>query len=55
MGSKEHVFVLVKGKNGQLEKREVKQDSSHHKITDNMKRKFEEGVRFNKRYGKPLE
>lgn len=49
--TKQHLFVLVQGKNG-LEKREVKQTSSHAKLTERMARKLEEGIRYNQRVEK---
>lgn len=48
---KEHVFIMVQGKNGP-ERREVKQTSSEHKITDRIKNSFETAVRRKARFDK---
>lgn len=44
---KEHVFVVVMGKNGP-EKREVKQQSSTYKITDKIKHNYDLALRRKK-------
>lgn len=45
--TKEHVFVIVKGKNG-LERREVKQTADYHKLTDKLKSRYEISSRAKK-------
>lgn len=45
--TKEHLFVMVKGKNG-LERREVKSTRSDYKIAEKLKRTYEQGKHFNR-------
>lgn len=49
INSKEHVFIMVMGKNGP-ERREVKQQSSTHKITDKIQKDYETAIRRTKRF-----
>lgn len=48
INSKEHLFVIVQGKNG-LERREVKRTSSTYKITDRIKNSYEDSLRRTKK------
>lgn len=44
INSKEHLFIIVMGKNGP-EKREVKQRSSTHKLTDRIMSNYDLAIR----------
>lgn len=47
INTKQHIFVMVKGKNG-IEQREVKQTSEYHKLTDKIKNNYELAQRAKK-------
>lgn len=48
INTKQHVFVMVRGKDGSIERREVKQQSSTYKLTDKIKNNYETAVRAKK-------
>jgi hypothetical protein len=47
INTKQHLFVLVQGKNGP-EKREVKFNQSNYKLKEKMMKKYSEGSDYNK-------
>lgn len=49
INAKEHLFVMVKGKDGGLERREVKRRQVDYKLYDRLHEKFKTEVRKTKR------